>query len=93
MQLTFEHFDARRQNFIHIFDEETGKRVGHIHSNGTGFTNFGGIEITLFDGKYTGTVSTYRECWAFVRGVQSVLRHLTGVQTNDAPRMEQTTAA
>lgn len=92
MQLTFERFDARRRNFIDIFDEHTGQRVGRIRSNGTGFTNFGGIEISLFDDKYTGSVSTYQECWGFVRGVQSVLRHLTAVK-DDGVRMKERTAA
>ncbi|EKS40414.1 hypothetical protein [Afipia clevelandensis] len=92
MQLTFERFDARRLNFIDIFDEDSGKRVGRIRTNGTGFTNSGGIEIELFDGKYSANVSTYRECWGFVRGVQCVLRHLT-FATDDGVRMKELTAA
>lgn len=92
MQLTFKHFDARRVNFIDIFDEHTGQRVGRIQSNGTGFTNYGGIEISLFDGKYCGTASTYKECWGFVRGVQAVLRHMMTVR-DDGVRMPEASAA
>jgi hypothetical protein len=51
--------------------------VGFIRSNGTGFTNSGGIEISLFDDKYRTVVNSYNECWGFVRGVQAVLNHMT----------------
>lgn len=90
MRLKFEPFDGRRKNYPNIIDEDTGKVVGHIRSNGVGFTNNGGIDISLFDGKYRAKVNSYPECLGFVRGVQCVLRHMTAF-TDDAA--QETTAA
>ena len=77
MRLRFDPFDGRSHNVIDVIDEDTGKRVGHIQSNGVGFENTGGIDISLFAGKYQTMVNSYKECLGFVLGVQCVLRHLT----------------
>ena len=79
MRLTFDHFDGRSRVFTDIVDEDTGKIVGHIRSNGVGFTNNGGIDIFLFDHKYQARVGSYPECLGFVRGVQCVLNHMTAL--------------
>jgi hypothetical protein len=50
MNLTFQVFDGRRFNIVDIHDEDTNEVVGHIRSEGVGFGNSGGIEISLFDG-------------------------------------------
>jgi hypothetical protein len=92
MRLKFEPFDGRRWNARDIIDEDTGKKVGHIRSNGVGFTNYGGIDISLFDDKYQTTVSSYKECCGFVLGVQAVLRHMTSA-TDYTAKARQSTAA
>jgi hypothetical protein len=92
MRLKFDPFDGRSWNFRDIIDEDTGKMVGHIRSNGVGFTNIGGIEISLFDDKYRTTVSTYKECRGFVAGVQSVLNHMTAATDHRAEPRESTAA-
>jgi hypothetical protein len=76
MHLKFDHFDGRSWNVKDVIDEDTGKQVGHIRSDGVGFGNIGGIEISLFDGKYEATVSSYKECVGFVKGVQAVLNRM-----------------
>ena len=80
MLLKFDRFDGRSLNIRDIIDEDTGKVVGQIASNGSGFNNTGGIDISLFDGKYRTMVSSYKECLGFVLGVQAVLRHMTAGQ-------------
>jgi len=92
MRLKFDPFDGRKWNTRDIIDEDTGKHVGHIRSNGVGFTNYGGIEISLFDDKYRTTVSSYKECCGFVWGVQAVLNHMTAA-TDHTAKMRESTAA
>ena len=92
MHLKFDHFDGRSRVSRDIIDEDTGKIVGHIRSNGVGFTNNGGIEIYLFDHKYRNTVSSYPECRGFVLGVQSVLNHMTAA-TDRRAKSRETIAA
>jgi hypothetical protein len=92
MRLKFDHFDGRRWNLKDVIDEDTGKKVGFIRSDGVGFTNLGGIEISLFDNKYRTTVSSYKECLGFVRGVESVLNHMT-VATDKRTKVQESTAA
>jgi hypothetical protein len=77
MRLKFDFFDGRKWCTRDVIDEETGKVVGYIRSNGTGFENYGGIDIELFDGKYLKVANSYKECFGFVMGVQAVLNHLT----------------
>ncbi len=76
MHLTYEPFNARRRNHRTIFDRDTGKKVGHIQSGGVDSDGPGGIEVSLFGGKYAIKVNTSEECWGFVRGVEAVLRHV-----------------
>jgi hypothetical protein len=92
MRLTFNQFDGRGRNFREVIDQDTGKKVGHIQSNGVGFENYGGIDISLFDGKYKITVSSFKECCGFVSGVQAVLRHMTSA-TEYTAKTRQSTAA
>jgi len=58
MRLTFEHFDGH-ERYVDIIDHDTGKRVGHIQSHGSGFDRYGGMDIWLFGGKYRATVKPY----------------------------------
>ena len=92
MRLKFEPFNGRKRGFIDIFDEDTGKQVGHIRSNGVGFERFGGIDVSLFDEKYRATVHSYSECLGFERGVQSVLDHMTAFTDHSAEAQESTAA-
>ncbi len=85
MRLKFEHFDGRRMVSRSIIDEETGKKVGSIHAHGVGYIGHeihggGGIEVSLFDGKYAISVNRYEECWGFVKGVEAVLNHMTSLR-------------
>jgi hypothetical protein len=70
-------FDGRRLASRNIIDEDTGKEVGHIQSNGVGFAGHGGIYVSLFGGKYTITANRFDECWGFMKGVEAVLNHMT----------------
>jgi len=81
MKLTFQVFDGRRFNVVDVYDQDTNEIVGHIRSEGVGFGNYGGIEISLFDGKYRATLNRYEECRGFVRGVESVLNHMTWIKS------------
>jgi hypothetical protein len=49
MRLTFEHFDGH-ERYVDIIAQDTGKRVGHIQSHGSGFDRYGGMDIWLFGG-------------------------------------------
>jgi hypothetical protein len=84
MRLAFGRFDGRGRHVRDITDEDTGKMVGHIQSRGVGFENNGGIDISLFDGKYLATLHSYEECFGFVLGVQSVLNHMTAATDRQA---------
>jgi hypothetical protein len=79
MRLKFKWFDARRRNVEDVTDLDTGKVVGHIQSHGVGFENNGGIDISMFDGKYTASVNRYDACVGFVLGVETVLNHMTKI--------------
>jgi hypothetical protein len=59
MRLKFEHFDGRRRTYRPIIDEDSGQQVGTIQSDGVGFAGYGGIDISLFGGKYAITVNRY----------------------------------
>jgi hypothetical protein len=80
MRLRFEPFDGRHHNFIPVVDEDTGNVVGHIQSDGVGFGNIGGIRVSLFDDKYSAYLNRYEECSGFVKGVATVLNHMTAVK-------------
>ncbi|WP_213775139.1 hypothetical protein [Bradyrhizobium sp. dw_78] len=92
MRLKFDWFDGRGFKYREIIDEDTNEVVGHIYSNGVGFGNTGGIDISLFAGKYRATVNKYGECWGFVLGVQSVLNHLIAVPKPKAKPQESNAA-
>jgi hypothetical protein len=51
MRFKFKHFDNLNPDYLLVLDEDTGKEVGIIHT-GTGMDSSGGIDISLFDGKY-----------------------------------------
>lgn len=80
MRLKFEPFDGRGRNHRDIVDEDTGTVVGYIHSFGVGTYCSGGIEVSLFNNKYAILVSRYEECWGFIKGVETVLRHMTFIE-------------
>ena len=77
MRLIFEPFDGRRPNYRPVIDEDTSKQVGSIHSHTTGTDCFGGIDITLFDGKFRARVNRYEAAVGFVLGIETVLNHMT----------------
>jgi uncharacterized protein YraI len=79
MRLTFKRFDGRSWNFERIVDQDTGNSVGYVKSEGVGFAGDGGIDVSLFDGKYARTLNRYEECWGFVKGVEAVLNHMVSV--------------
>jgi len=80
MRLQFEAFDGRRLSWIPVIDADTGQEVGHISPNGTGRDAGGGIDVSLFGGKYRTQVSSRPECEGFILGVQAVLNHLTRLE-------------
>jgi hypothetical protein len=80
MRLQFEPFDGRSSCFRDVIDVETGKTVGFIQAGGVGFGNTGGIEVSLFDGKYRTEANRFEECWGFVRSVQAVLNHMVHIK-------------
>jgi hypothetical protein len=93
MQLTFPVFDGRRRGYWSITDQDTGQVVGNIDVNGVGFSggggsSEGGIEVSLFGGKYARTVNRYG--WGFVKGVEAVLNHVTVIPK---PRFVERTSA
>jgi hypothetical protein len=77
MKLRVKQFDGRSRSIEYVIDIETGKKVGFCQSHAVGFGNSGGIDISLFDNKYTATVNTFKECLGFVKGVECVLNHVT----------------
>lgn len=77
MDLTFERFNGNDPGYHKVTDKVSGKIVGSIRVGGTGFGNFGGMDVSLFDGKYRAELHKYDECVGFVRGVQAVLNHMT----------------
>lgn len=79
MRLLVPNFDGRKWSVKDIVDTDTGITVGKVRCNGTGFTNDGGIEISLFDDKYRATVSSRPECCGFVKGVEVVLNRMTSI--------------
>jgi hypothetical protein len=88
MRLHFEKFDGRSQNYVDVIDRDSGEKVGHIHSNGVG-RNFGGIQVELFDGRYSARLNRIEECSGFVRGVEVVLNHmLPAKQKKSKPRLK-----
>jgi hypothetical protein len=79
MHLKFKVFDGRSSKWIPVIDSDTGKEVGYIKSNGTGMYSGGGIDISLFNGKYRTTVTRYEAVLGFVMGVESVLNRMTSI--------------
>jgi len=79
MRLKFKAFDGRSSKWVPVIDSDTGKEVGYIKSNGTGMYSGGGIDISLFDGKYRTTVTRYEAVLGFVMGVESVLNRMTSI--------------
>jgi hypothetical protein len=86
MRLKFEPFAGRRSATRSVVDEDTGNTVGHIRSNGVGFSGgwgnrrYGGIEIDLFGGRYQETFNTYDQCLGFVKAVEAVLGHMSSLR-------------
>jgi hypothetical protein len=73
MRLTFKGFDGPRSNRVPVTDQDTGTEVGVIRSDGAAFGgHYGGIEVSLFGGKYRATLHRYEERWGFVKGVEAV---------------------
>jgi hypothetical protein len=85
MRLNFTPFDGRRKwTYAEVIDEDTSKVVGYITPNGTGFGDHGGIKVSLFDNKYYATLRDAAECQGFVKGVETVLSHMTNFTYRDA---------
>jgi hypothetical protein len=80
VRLKFEPFDGRSPNYRPIIDADTNKQVGSIHSHTTGTDCFGGIDISLFNGKYRARVNRYEAAVGFVFGVETILNHMTSSQ-------------
>jgi hypothetical protein len=74
MRLKFKHSN-NNPDYLLVFDEHTGTEVGIIYT-GTEMDSSGGIDISLFDGKYQTRVKRYETAVGFVIGVQSVLNHM-----------------
>jgi len=76
MRLTFKWFNGRFRDHSYVIDQDTGQTVGIITSGGVGFEKMGGIDVRLFDGRYTATFNRMAECYGFVKGVEAVLNHM-----------------
>jgi hypothetical protein len=76
MRLTFKPFDGRSTKPIDVIDLESNRIVGSIKSR---WSDYPGIEISLFDRKYEASVSSYDECPGLVRGVEAVLNRMTSI--------------
>jgi hypothetical protein len=72
-KLAGKPFDGRRQGFADILDRDTGATVGTIQSHGPSVG--GGISVTMYGGKYRANFHRRTDCYAFVRGVEAVLRY------------------
>ncbi len=81
MRLVFEAFDGRKRTSRTILDKDTGHPVGCIRTNGNGS---GGIDISLFGGKYRGSFKSNAEVCAFIKGIEVVLNHMTYMPNLDA---------
>jgi hypothetical protein len=76
MRFKLEHFD-NHPDYLRVIDEDTDKEIGIIYTGENGMDLSGGIDISLFDGKYRTRVKRYETAVGFVLGVQSVLNHMT----------------
>jgi hypothetical protein len=79
MELEFRAFDGEQPSFLPIINKDTGEQVGEIYCQGS--VEGGGINVSIFNGKYRGTVNTYEECVGFVKGVETVLTHILPSRT------------
>jgi hypothetical protein len=91
MILTFKEFDGRGRHYSAVVDEDTGQEVGYVGSGGVGTYRVGGIQVSLFGGKYQGWLHTLDQCRGFLKGVEAVLEHMTRLPDSDRPA--KTTAA
>jgi hypothetical protein len=76
MKLSFEWFDGRSFSDREVRDMDLNNRVVGFIASGR---QSPGIHISLFDGRYTTTVSCFEECRGFVEGVEKVLDHMTSI--------------
>ena len=74
MNLSFrkDHLSTMDGSTVEIIDEDIDDAVGEIS-----FEKGVRRHIRLY-GRYSGTVQTHEECVAFVKGVETVLRHIIG---------------
>jgi hypothetical protein len=77
LRLHFRTFEGRPLNNIDVTDRITGRAVGFIRSKLE--TSSTGMDVCLFDSKYRASVESYQEALGFVRGVETVLNHMTDV--------------
>jgi hypothetical protein len=84
MRLTFDRFNGRSQHAYLITDTETGKTVGSIFCPGNRKYGAGGMEASIFDGKYRSVLNGYAECVAFVKGVEVVLNEVAWLLKSEA---------
>lgn len=75
MRLTVEKRDLRWMDggVVEIVDENgpAGDGVGQVR-----YEKGVGRHISLYGGRYTGTVQTHEECVAFIKGVETVLNYM-----------------
>ena len=85
MRLHFEKFDGRSQNYVDVFDQDSGEKVGIVRSSGNGMYSEG-LRVDLFDGKYSRRLSSIKECSGFVKGVEVVLNHMLPAKQKKSKR-------
>ena len=68
-----------------VIYKETGQKIGWVKANGVGFAGTGGIEISLFGGKYSLTANKMDECWGCMKGVEAVLSHMLSTRAMQFP--------
>jgi len=69
-----------------VIDQETGRKVGFIENERSPAKR----RVSLFGGKYQGDFVSPLECAAFAKGVEAVLNHIVGV---DSEQIETSEAA
>jgi len=84
MRLKFEPFDSGSPNYRPVIDENTGRQVGAIHSHRAGTDCFGGIDISLLDGKFRARVNRYEAAVGFVFGVETVVNHMSSYKDQES---------
>jgi hypothetical protein len=93
MRLTFEGFeqkgpDGRQRQQMPVIDQDTGNQVGQVRH-----APHGCVYVSLFDGKYEGKLYDWKECKAFIKGVETVLNRLLDEMLGSASSQQKADAA